>query len=101
MEYHNEIITIESLMEDARIYRNSEPKTTQATTKKPDQATRNSEVKEGCSPYLTTKEACKFLRCSKSTLWNYAKEGKLKQWQKKRRGMTRWHISELEGIWLQ
>jgi hypothetical protein len=48
--------------------------------------------------FLTTKEACLILKCSKATLLNYKKAGILEPWQKKPRGLTRWSLEELRKI---
>jgi hypothetical protein len=98
MEYHNEIITITSLREDAANQRKLYPKTEKLITNTENRKKAcDFESKEENS-LLTTQEACKLLRCSKATLWTYAKEGIIKPWQRKKRGLTRWPISELGKI---
>lgn len=47
---------------------------------------------------LTTQEACKFLRCSKTTLLSYKKAGILRPWQPFPRGLTRWPIEDLKKL---
>jgi hypothetical protein len=98
MEYYNEIITITSLREDAANQRKLYPKTEKLITNTENQkGACDVESKENNS-LLTTKEACSHLRCSKATLWTYAKQGIIKPWQRKKRGLTRWSKSELGKI---
>ncbi len=47
---------------------------------------------------LTTQEACKFLKCSKTTLLSYKKAGILRPWQPFPRGLTRWPIEDLKKL---
>jgi hypothetical protein len=96
MEYYNEIITIESLLEDTRAKKNTKPESRNENNIKSDLNQKNSYNQKGESLLLKTKEACEFLNCSPTTLWNYAKAGIIKPWQRKKRGLTRWHISELK-----
>lgn len=98
MKYHNEIITIASLREDVVNHRKLQPKTDNLIKNTQNRNEEyNLESKEDNS-LLTTREACKFLRCSRVTLWTYAREGILKPWQRKKRGLTRWPKSELRKI---
>ena len=46
--------------------------------------------------FLTTKEVCGYLKCSKKTLENYVKQNLLKPFQLKKRGMVRWPIEQIE-----
>jgi excisionase family DNA binding protein len=99
MQYYDEIITIESLMEETRAYQNSSPQNAEnITQKKLRQEQKDSDLNSNFELYLTTKEACNFLRCSKSTIWNYVRAGLLKPLQWKKRGLTRWRISDLQRI---
>ena len=48
--------------------------------------------------FLTTKEACKHLKCSRSTLFSYRSQGLIKSWSRKKEGLLRWCTSELDGF---
>lgn len=98
MEYHNEIITIASLREDVVNHRKLQPKTEKLITNAENRKRECDLESKEDNPLLTTQEACKFLRCSRVTLWTYAREGILKPWQRKKRGLTRWPKSELRKI---
>lgn len=98
MEYHNEMITISSLREDAANHRKLQTKTEQLN-KNPHLHKIDLLLELNEDNYLlTTKEACELLRCSKATLWKYAKDGTIQPWQRKKRGLTRWPRSQLRKI---
>lgn len=98
MEYHNEIITIASLREDVVNHRKLQPKTEHLITNTEKRKEEYDLESQEDNRLLTTKEASKLLGCSKATLWSYAREGILKPWQRKKRGLTRWPKSELKKI---
>jgi predicted DNA-binding transcriptional regulator AlpA len=98
MEYRNELITIASLREEAANHRKRQPITEPLTTSKDKRKEECDLESQEDNRLLTTKEAIKILGCSKTTLWSYAREGILTPWQRKKKGLTRWLISELRKI---
>jgi|GEM_PF-5081131 len=98
MEYHNEIITIASLLEDVANHRKLQLKTKQLQITEENRKRECDLETENDNYLLTTKEASKLLGCSKATLWSYARQGILKPWQRKKRGLTRWLKSELKKL---